>query len=95
MRWDFFVKCHSDDAVTKPFDHLTWRTTDGQFYVGSDPPAGATMLGVYYLRAATLGGMPFVQHFRATVTGSSSQMLLVMILGSKWQNPFCVLLDDS
>ena len=24
---------------------------DGQFYVGTDPPAGATMLGVYYPHA--------------------------------------------
>jgi choline dehydrogenase len=56
MRWDFFVKYHSDDAITKKFAHLTWKTTDGQFYVGTDPPAGATMLGVYYPRAGTLGG---------------------------------------
>jgi len=56
MRWDFFVKYHSDDAITRQFEHLTWRTTDGQFYVGTDPPPGATMLGVYYPRAGTLGG---------------------------------------
>lgn len=56
MRWDFFVKYHDDIAVTKQFTHLTWRTVDGGFYVGTDPPAGAEMLGVYYPRAGTLGG---------------------------------------
>jgi len=56
MRWDFFVKYSSDDAITNKFRHLTWRTTDGQFYVGTSPPAGATKLGVYYPRAGTLGG---------------------------------------
>jgi choline dehydrogenase len=51
MRWDFFVKYHDDEAITLQFEHLTWKTTDGQFYVGLDPPPGATMLGVYYPRA--------------------------------------------
>ncbi|KAH8812992.1 hypothetical protein F5884DRAFT_879142 [Xylogone sp. PMI_703] len=54
--WEFFVKYHSDDAITREYEHLTWRTSDGQFYVGTDPPAGSTMLGVYYPRAGTLGG---------------------------------------
>jgi choline dehydrogenase len=56
MRWDFFVKLHSDDSITAQYEHLTWETTDGQFYVGTDPPAGAKLLGVYYPRAGTLGG---------------------------------------
>jgi choline dehydrogenase len=56
MRWDFFVKLHSDDAITLQYEHLTWETTDGQFYVGLNPPAGAKLLGVYYPRAGTLGG---------------------------------------
>ncbi|KAF4630081.1 hypothetical protein G7Y89_g8062 [Cudoniella acicularis] len=56
MRWDFFVKYHSDEAITAQFDHLVWKTTDGQFYVGTTPPAGAEQLGVYYPRAGTLGG---------------------------------------
>jgi choline dehydrogenase len=56
MRWDFFVKYHDDDAVTRQFTHLTWRTIDGGFYIGTDPPAGAELLGVYYPRAGTLGG---------------------------------------
>jgi choline dehydrogenase len=46
QRWDFFVKYHSDDAITRQDDHLTWRTTDGGFFVGTDPPEGSEMLGI-------------------------------------------------
>lgn len=56
MRWDFFVKYHSDDKITKRYRNLTWRQRDGRFYVGTEPPEGAEMLGVYYPRAGTLGG---------------------------------------
>ena len=56
MRWDFFVKYHSDDAINNKYKHLTWRKTDGSFYVGLDPPEDAEKLGVYYPRAATIGG---------------------------------------
>lgn len=55
-RWDFFVKHSSDPARELSYEHLTWRNTDGTFYVGLDPPAGATQLGIWYPRAATLGG---------------------------------------
>ncbi|XXH01926.1 hypothetical protein Hte_008288 [Hypoxylon texense] len=55
-RWDFFVK-HSDDPEQElKYKHMTWRNTDGSFYVGLDPPEGAEQLGIYYPRAATLGG---------------------------------------
>lgn len=55
-RWDFFVKYHSNETINDQYIHLTWRTTDGGFYVGLNPPAGAKKLGVYYPRAGTLGG---------------------------------------
>lgn len=55
-RWDFFVK-HSDDPEQElKYKHMTWRNPDGSFYVGLDPPEGAEQLGIYYPRAATLGG---------------------------------------
>ncbi|KAI1759912.1 GMC oxidoreductase [Hypoxylon sp. FL1150] len=55
-RWDFFVK-HSDDPERElKYERMTWRTADGSFYVGLDPPEGAEQLGVYYPRAAALGG---------------------------------------
>ncbi|KAL2151422.1 hypothetical protein VTH82DRAFT_6520 [Thermothelomyces myriococcoides] len=55
-RWDYWVK-HSDDPEQElKYEHLTWDTGDGTFYVGLDPPEGAKLLGIYYPRAATLGG---------------------------------------
>ncbi|KAJ8106559.1 hypothetical protein ONZ43_g7029 [Nemania bipapillata] len=55
-RWDFFVKHSNDEAREAKYEKTTWRTADGSFYVGLDPPAGSTRLGIYYPRAATLGG---------------------------------------
>ncbi len=55
-RWDFWVK-HSDDPAREvKFAHYVYRTTNGSFYVGTQPPAGATPLGIQYPRAGTLGG---------------------------------------
>ncbi|KAL2140777.1 hypothetical protein VTI28DRAFT_3252 [Corynascus sepedonium] len=55
-RWDFWVK-HSDDPEQDlKFEHTTWDTGDGTFYVGLDPPEGAKLLGIQYPRAAVLGG---------------------------------------
>ncbi|KAG9230894.1 hypothetical protein BJ875DRAFT_363519, partial [Amylocarpus encephaloides] len=56
MRWDFFVKYHSDPKIQSQYEHLVYRQTDGQFYVGTNPPAGAKQLGIYYPRTGTLGG---------------------------------------
>ncbi|KAH7122619.1 hypothetical protein B0J11DRAFT_344366 [Dendryphion nanum] len=55
-RWDFFVRHSDDEAREARYLHRTWRKSDGGFYVGIDPPAGAKPLGVYYPRAGTLGG---------------------------------------
>ncbi|KAK3939407.1 oxygen-dependent choline dehydrogenase [Diplogelasinospora grovesii] len=55
-RWDFWVK-HSDDPARElKFEHMTWDSGDGTFYVGLDPPAGAKQLGIQYPRAGVLGG---------------------------------------
>ncbi|RDL40480.1 GMC oxidoreductase [Venustampulla echinocandica] len=84
MRWDFFVKYHSDDAITRRYEHLTWRTTDGQFYVGTSPPAGATQLGVYYPRAGTLGGC-----------STHNAMCATLPSNSEWQHIADITGDDS
>ncbi|KAI0972834.1 hypothetical protein F4678DRAFT_478101 [Xylaria arbuscula] len=55
-RWDFFVRHSDDQAREAKYEKTTWRTPDGSFYVGLDPPEGSTRLGIYYPRAATLGG---------------------------------------
>ncbi|KAI8945538.1 hypothetical protein F4801DRAFT_594055 [Xylaria longipes] len=55
-RWEFFMK-HSDDPESeRQYKHMTWRTKDGSFYVGLDPPEEAEQLGIWYPRAATFGG---------------------------------------
>jgi choline dehydrogenase len=56
MRWDFFVKYHSDPALQRQYNHLTWEVPGGGFYVGTTPPEGSKELGVYYPRSGTLGG---------------------------------------
>ncbi|KAI0203114.1 hypothetical protein F4808DRAFT_458332 [Astrocystis sublimbata] len=55
-RWDFFVRHSDDEAREAKYEKTTWRTKDGAFYVGLDPPESSTRLGIYYPRAATLGG---------------------------------------
>ena len=55
-RWDFFVKIYDDPALQAGHHHNVWRKTDGSFYVGIDPPAGAVNLGIWYPRTGTLGG---------------------------------------
>lgn len=55
-RWDFWVKHSDDPAQDLKFAHNTWLQTNGSYYVGLDPPAGAKLLGIQYPRAATLGG---------------------------------------
>lgn len=46
MRWDFFIKYHSNETVNDQYEHITWKTKEGLFYVGMDPPLGSTKLGV-------------------------------------------------
>ena len=55
-RWDFWTKHSDDPARDLKFEHNTWKLPSGGFYVGLDPPAGATLLGIQYPRAGTLGG---------------------------------------
>ncbi|KAI1264624.1 hypothetical protein F5Y18DRAFT_389525 [Xylariaceae sp. FL1019] len=55
-RWDFFVKHSDDSARESEYEHMTWRTGNGSLYVGESPPNGSEQLGIWYPRAATLGG---------------------------------------
>ncbi|KAH8899823.1 alcohol oxidase [Thozetella sp. PMI_491] len=54
--WNFWVKHSDDEARENKYERTTWRKKDGSYYVGLDPPAGATKLGIWYPRAGTLGG---------------------------------------
>ncbi|CAG8979109.1 hypothetical protein HYALB_00000242 [Hymenoscyphus albidus] len=81
FRWDFFVKYHSDDATTRKFEHLVYRTTNGGFYVGTDPPASAKMLGVYYPRTGTLGGCSTHNAMCATIPSNRDWDDIATLMG--------------
>lgn len=55
-RWNYFVEHYSDLERQKRDSKMTYEMPDGSFYVGLDPPADATPLGVWYPRTGTLGG---------------------------------------
>jgi choline dehydrogenase len=55
-RWDFWVKHSNDPGQEQKYEHTTWMLSNGSYFVGLEPPAGAKRLGIQYPRAATLGG---------------------------------------
>ncbi|KAF7938593.1 uncharacterized protein EAE98_000931 [Botrytis deweyae] len=56
IRWDFFVQHYANETRQARDSKMTYQTADGDFYVGLDPPEGATPLGILYPRTGTLGG---------------------------------------
>lgn len=56
ISWDFFVRHYSDDARQKLDYKLTYNLPNGGEYTGLNPPPGATIKGILYPRAGTLGG---------------------------------------
>lgn len=56
MSWDFFVRHYPDDTREKLNSKATYETPAGETYVGTSPPEGSTFKGIWYPRAATLGG---------------------------------------
>ncbi|RDW57106.1 hypothetical protein BP6252_13852 [Coleophoma cylindrospora] len=55
-KWDYFVNHYSNLTRAKKDSKMTYRLPDGTKYVGQNPPAGATPLGILYPRAGALGG---------------------------------------
>ncbi|KAK7413965.1 hypothetical protein QQX98_007148 [Neonectria punicea] len=55
-RWNYFVNHYPDLETQQRDSKMTYELPDGSFYVGLDPPADATPLGVWYPRTGTLGG---------------------------------------
>lgn len=55
-RWNFYVNHYDDLDRQKKDSKMTYRKTDGDLYVGLDPPTDAEPLGVLYPRAGSLGG---------------------------------------
>jgi hypothetical protein len=63
-----------------------WLTKEGRYCVGTEPPEGVTVLGVYYPRAGTLGGgsmhiAMIFRHFRWIGIGDISPALQATNLG--------------
>lgn len=56
IAWDIFVNHYQDQTRAQRDPKYTYRQSDGSYYVGLDPPAGAEPLGILYPRAGTLGG---------------------------------------
>ena len=54
--WFFYVHNFEDEDEAVLDEKLVWETDEGDKYVGSSPPEGSRQLGVFYLRAGTLGG---------------------------------------
>ncbi|KAI1172343.1 hypothetical protein F4777DRAFT_582025 [Nemania sp. FL0916] len=82
-RWDFFVKHSDDEEREAKYEKTTWRTVDGSFYVGLDPPEGATRLGVWYPRSATLGGCAMHNGGVCTLPNDADWDYIAEITGDK------------
>ncbi|ETN36199.1 uncharacterized protein HMPREF1541_08476 [Cyphellophora europaea CBS 101466] len=54
--WFFYVHNFEDEEDAALDEKLVWETSEGDKYVGADPPEGSRRLGVFYPRAGTLGG---------------------------------------
>lgn len=49
LQWHFFVKHHSDPEIESRYRLLTWKLSDGTYWVGSvdKAPEGAKLMGVW------------------------------------------------
>ncbi|KAH7382389.1 hypothetical protein DE146DRAFT_770349 [Phaeosphaeria sp. MPI-PUGE-AT-0046c] len=54
--WQFYVEHFQNETQARRDSKYAYMQSDGSCYVGIDPPANATALGVLYPRGATLGG---------------------------------------
>lgn len=56
IRWDYYVNHYADVTQAQKDTKMSYRTPDGDLYVGLDPPAGSEQLGILYPRVGALGG---------------------------------------
>ncbi|PKS05660.1 hypothetical protein jhhlp_008179 [Lomentospora prolificans] len=87
MRWDYFVRNYDDEQRTLQNHHLTWLRPDGTYYVGNDPPTGATLLGLYYPRGGTLGGSSAVNAMGSVLPSDSDWQMIADLTGDASWNP--------
>ena len=96
-RWDFFVN-HTDDDTG--YNHMVYRQTDGNFYTGLDPPAGAKRLGIWYPRTGTLGGCAMHNGAVAVLPGDTDWNYIANLTGddgwlSKNMRPHYIMLERN
>ncbi|KAK3328755.1 GMC oxidoreductase-like protein [Apodospora peruviana] len=87
LRWDFFVRNYANETRNLQNNHLTWRRPDGSFYVGREPPPGATLLGLYYPRGGTLGGSSAVNAMGAILPSDSDWQIVAALTGDNTWSP--------
>ncbi|PSK33423.1 Cellobiose dehydrogenase [Elsinoe australis] len=86
IAWDFFVRHSNDPKRQANYNELVWLQTDGQYYTGLNPPAGAKQLGIWYPRAGTLGGCATHNAAAALLPANSDWNYISSITGDKsWQ----------
>jgi choline dehydrogenase len=81
LRWDFFARNFANETRNLQHNHLVWKRLDSTFYVGRDPPAGSTMLGIHYPRGGTLGGSSAVNAMNAILNSDSDWQDVVDLTG--------------
>lgn len=86
MTWDFFVRNYHDEERVLRNNHLTWRKSDGSYYVGNTPPEGAELLGLYYPRGGTLGGSSAINAMGPVLPSDSDWELIADLTGdASWR----------
>jgi choline dehydrogenase len=84
MRWDYFVQHYTNETRQEEDSKMTWETPEGEKYVGNDPPAGSTPLGILYPRAGTFGGCT-----------AHNAMITIYPHESDWENIANITGDDT
>ncbi|KAF6806097.1 GMC oxidoreductase [Colletotrichum musicola] len=84
IQWDYFVNHYSDVEQAKRDSKMSYRTPEGEIYVGLDPPEGSEMLGILYPRVGALGGCS--QH---------NALITVLPQDNDWNNIATITGDNS
>lgn len=56
MKWDYYVNHFSKLSTQAKDSKMTYTTSNGEQYIGLNPPSHSTPKGILYPRAAALGG---------------------------------------
>lgn len=54
MQWNYYVDHWENKTQQLQDKKFVWKSPDGTPWVGPDPPAGSSKLGIWYPRAGTL-----------------------------------------